>query len=104
MKKINFAWEAIRMDKTGMMPSESAVLICLAGHSDEDGFSFPSQILISKETALSVRTVVRAVRTLKERGIISYSRSPSKGNGYVINTSAIMASETDDEKTMPNFT
>ena len=61
-----WAWE-----QAGLSAAEKLVLLCLADHADENGENcFPSQRRIAQKTDLRKETVTRAVRALRDRGLI----------------------------------
>ena len=51
-----------------------AVFLCISLHINEEGFSFPSVALISKETGYGKDTVHKALLTLVGMGYISKAR------------------------------
>lgn len=60
-----WAWE---LSEVG--PIEKFVLLCIAGRCDQAYSCWPSYALICKETGLSRSTVMRAVGSLEEGGLL----------------------------------
>jgi hypothetical protein len=54
-------------------PTLKFVLIAVANYADEDGFCWPSQKRLSRDTELSERAVRDALKRLEERGILERS-------------------------------
>jgi len=54
--------------------SKLAVFLVIALHIDENGKSFPSIELISKETGYSERQVIRAIQQLEKQGLLEVTR------------------------------
>ncbi|PPF89271.1 hypothetical protein C5C03_04055 [Clavibacter michiganensis] len=74
-----FRWakaEILRRSDSGAAPlvlssSEAFVLLMLADHySEEWSRAWPSQSLLARETGLAVKTVVRAVESLRASGLV----------------------------------
>lgn len=81
--KVNaFEFKAILADKT-IPPGAKLVLFNLQHRLGGKMFAFPSQKTIGKDIGLSDRQVRYHLKTLKNRGIISWSRgtyNPKTGN------------------------
>lgn len=59
------------LDDTDVPLHSKMVFIYLASHLDEDGIAFPGQPLIAERLNISVPTVRRAIRDLRQRGLVS---------------------------------
>ena len=75
----------------GIKGVEKHILIYIADrYNDAQGFAWPSQRTISRETGWSARTVGRAIRSLQELGLIEirhqfyrYDDSPASNRYYL---------------------
>jgi DNA-binding MarR family transcriptional regulator len=69
--------------KAKIPPNCKFVALCILKHrNNKNGFCFPSQETISKETGLSKPTVKRAIKQLEELAIIEVERSHRHSNQY----------------------
>lgn len=68
-------------------PTLKAVLYAIANYADEEGFCWPSQSRLSKDTELGERTVRKALLELEERGVIE--RTPRKNDKQRYRTDVI---------------
>lgn len=57
--------------------SERLLFIVLADRADKDGQCFPSQAWMAKKTDLSLRTVVRSLKSLEAKGHLARQRRSS---------------------------
>lgn len=69
-----------------------SILIALANYSDDSGFCYPSQEILSAMTEYDVRTIQRHIAYLQYKGFISTERLHSEkgqfgSNGYYLNLS-----------------
>lgn len=62
-----WAWD---LEIEGMTSTLKIVLLRLADHADEDGFSFPRQSTIATKSYLSRQTVNKSLRQLEDMGLI----------------------------------
>jgi Helix-turn-helix domain len=70
----------------GLTPSERLVLIYLAHHADTYDECRPSLVGLAKSTALGRTTVVRSLRSLEAKGIVTVLQRPGKRtNVYTLN-------------------
>lgn len=84
--------EAYKWAKEQALPGvQKSVLICIADRLNaKKGYAWPSIARIARDTGWSTRTVAKAIRALKEAGLIEtrqqfYARDYSKGpNRYYI--------------------
>ncbi len=83
---------AIRTVKTGS-PRDKAVLFLLADMADDNGVAWPSISRIAEYTELSRRSVDRAIRSLRETGLVLVEKvrrgERKHSNRYRINLSTI---------------
>ena len=74
MSKEAYSWAAaqrIKKIQNGSAVSAKAVLLCLAWYADRAGQGArPSQETIASHTCLSIRSVIRALKTLQQLGLI----------------------------------
>ncbi len=74
MSKEAYIWAAeqqLRKMQNGSAASAKAVLLCLAWYADRAGQGArPSQETIASHTCLSIRSVIRALKTLQQLGLI----------------------------------
>jgi DNA-binding MarR family transcriptional regulator len=71
-------------------PTQRYVLLILADRADDEGGSlFPSVVEISRKTALSQRTVIRAIDGLVQEGYLKKRRRRNVVNTYQIVVSAL---------------
>ena len=69
----NAAWET-----PDLKPTDRLVLLALAHYADNTGQCFPSDKQIAHRAGISERTVIRAIRTLRDRCLIVVAK---RGNG-----------------------
>lgn len=62
-------------------PGPKAVLLALANYADEDGFCFPSQERLARDTEQGVRTVQRQLAWLAQRGLVVKTARGGSGGG-----------------------
>ena len=63
------------MQATGLTAKERAVIMCLADyHNKHRGFAWPAISTIARDTCFSESTVKRAIKGLKQRGLIVTAR------------------------------
>lgn len=84
IKHLNWAFEIELSAEDG-----KSVLIALANYADEDGFAWPSQETLARNTGLSERTIRRYILRLEELGYLKRQRR-QKGmrrlsDGYTLN-------------------
>lgn len=77
--------------KLGGRSSEKLVLIDLADHANDVGAAWPSLSRIAMRTELSERTVIRAIKSLIEWGLIEHQKRRSasgktRSNFYILHT------------------
>ncbi|MEZ9302127.1 helix-turn-helix domain-containing protein [Vibrio breoganii] len=63
----------------GISSTEKLVLLCLHDRVDAQGQCYPSQELLAEDTGLSKRSIVRALKTLVEKGYVAVKREASHG-------------------------
>ena len=77
---------AIEMD--GLTPTENHVLLLLANrHNKDSGLCYPSIPRICAESALGRSTVIRAIKRLESRGLLTIEKTFGKSNHYRLQTS-----------------
>lgn len=64
----------------------TGVYMALCRHSDQGQVCFPSNKLISEKLGISVRTVISAIKKLKERKVIEIYKSRTKKGNWLNNT------------------
>lgn len=71
-----------------------AVLMWLAHHHNSDsGRCDPSSALLAEESCLTPRSVVRALKELKEAGHIHFDSTPGKRNAFTLNPRLMVTSD-----------
>lgn len=73
---------AIFNPENGLTSSERLVAACLARHADDAGNCYPSIMLISRECALSERTVRYTLKSLAKKRWVQVQRQDGKTNIY----------------------
>jgi biotin operon repressor len=68
----------------GMSRSEIMVYIELSHHADNDDVAWPSIQHIAEDTGLSRIQVIRAINSLKEKGLLAVKREIGRANTYKI--------------------
>ena len=87
---MSFDWYRWAKSQKGLSPPEKNVLVAIADRfNDEKGSAWPSQDKLAEDTSYSRATVHRACKSLKERGLLSWSKimRPSghfSSNRYVL--------------------
>lgn len=61
--------------------SQKSVLVAIADYVNEDGYAWPSQARIARDTDLSVRSIIRAIAALEKAGLIQIFRRPPRDDG-----------------------
>jgi len=74
--------------KAQLPPTEKLVLLYLLDRSNAEGRSWPLVDTIALETGLSRRTVLGALKRLRERGVLSWE-SHGRGNVYQVHPEAL---------------
>lgn len=67
-------------DQKGVTSTEKLVLLALADHADDAGRCWPSVARMEEMTALSERSIRKAIQTLEEKGALSTDRGVGRGN------------------------
>lgn len=62
--------------------SAKLVLVKLADNANDEGIAWPSRKTIADETELSLRTLVRKVQYLEEKGLVDVQRRWRSSNVY----------------------
>lgn len=62
-------------------PTAKTVLVAIADYADEDGFAWPSQERLARDTAYCPRTIRRAIATLARMGFISIEKQAPQPDG-----------------------
>src|SRR5947209_695848 len=62
-----------------------ALLMILARHADENGQAFPSLTTLMKKTVLSKPTVVKAIQTLVDAGLVCITKREDSERGHISN-------------------
>jgi DNA-binding MarR family transcriptional regulator len=69
--------------KAKIPPTPKYVALCILSHRrNKNGFCFPSQKTIARETGLSEPTVKRAIKQLESLNVIEVERSHRHSNQY----------------------
>ncbi|HBG31321.1 MAG TPA: hypothetical protein DDW98_11945, partial [Gammaproteobacteria bacterium] len=66
----------------GLSAQQKLVLLALADRADERDICFPSVARLSGDTGLDRKTIMRAVASLEQAGIMEVVRSSGAGNRY----------------------
>lgn len=72
IKLMTWAWE------TEIPATEKMVLLCLCDHANDDGQCWPSMARIARKCSVTDRTVQRAIKNLRELGILHTEGEPGK--------------------------
>lgn len=59
-------------------PARKLLLMILAEHADKHGYCWPSQGLLAKKTGMSLDTVQRQTKKLRDDGFLSVTRPPKR--------------------------
>lgn len=62
-------------------PTAKTVLVAIADYADENGYAWPSQERLARDTAYCARTIRRAIATLAKIGLISIEKQPPQPDG-----------------------
>ena len=87
---MSFDWYRWAKSQKGLSPPEKAVLVTIADYfNDEKGAAWPAQDTLAEDTSYSRATVHRACKSLRQRGLLTWSKSllPSghfSSNRYVL--------------------
>lgn len=71
--------------KSSLPMTEKMVLLCLADFANDRGECWPSIDTIAAKCSCSDRTVQKAIRSLKEWGILTIKDAPGKSHSFTIN-------------------
>lgn len=82
------AWEA------DLPLAEKAVLLCLCDHANDDGECWPSMARVARRSSMSERTAQRAIKALREKGILDWFDVPGRSHKFVINPRRIVTPDT----------
>ena len=89
-----WAWQ-----QTGIPPLEKLVLLALAErHNKDTGKCYPSMTLMAEDTGMSRRSVMRAIRGLEERGLITCDRTYGKSTFYHLHIGKLTIETTGDRE------
>lgn len=79
--------------------SEKLVLMLLANrHNKDSGLCYPSMTRISEEGGMARRTVMRAVKSLEKKGLLTIEKTFGKTHHYRLHTSATVAPVTESHQ------
>ena len=87
---MSFDWYRWAKSQKGLSPPEKAVLVTIADYfNDEKGAAWPAQDTLAEDTSYSRATIHRACKSLRQRGLLTWSKSllPSghfSSNRYVL--------------------
>lgn len=84
IKLMSLAWDA------DLPLAEKAVLLCLCDHANDDGDCWPSMARIARRSSMSERTAQRAIKGLRERGILSWDDAPGRPHRFAIDPRRIV--------------
>lgn len=75
-------------DRKDLDASERLVMLSLADHADDHGYSYPSIKRLCERTSLSERTVQGTIKKLVGRGLLTvrYGEGRNGTNAFVVNT------------------
>lgn len=82
--------DCIDMD-VEMNASAHSVLVVLCRHANDAGECSPTTALIAKETHLHPRTVMRALKELKQGAWISSTQAPGQRRHFLIDRGKVQA-------------
>ena len=72
---MSFDWYRWAKSQKGLSPPEKAVLVTIADYfNDKEGSAWPAQDTLAEDTSYSRTTVHRACKSLKQRGLLSWSK------------------------------
>lgn len=95
IKLMSIAWDA------ELPLAEKAVLLCLCDHANDDGECWPSMARVARRSSMSERTAQRAIKGLRERGILSWDDAPGRSHKFTIDPRRIV---TPDNLSPPTMT
>lgn len=76
---MTWAWE------TSLPSTEKMVLLCLCDHANDDGQCWPSMARIARKCSVTDRTVQRAIKRLRDWGILTGDCEPGRTYKFQIN-------------------
>ena len=80
----------------GLTPSENLVLFLLANrHNKDSGLCYPSMSRIAEEGGMARRTVIRAVKSLEKKGLLTIEKTFGKTHHYRLHTSVTVTPVTE---------
>lgn len=83
----------------GLTPTENHVLLLLANrHNKDSGLCYPSMSRISSESGMARRTVIRAVKSLEQKGLLTIEKTFGKTHHYRLHTSATVTPVTESHQ------
>lgn len=80
--------------------TEKMVLLCLCDHANDSGHCWPSIARMAAKCSVSERTVQRAIKSLNDRGIVSWDDVPGRSHRFVIDPRHIVTPDTVSPLTM----
>lgn len=87
IRLMSAAWE---MD---LPQTEKMVLLCLCDHASDHGVCWPSVLGIARRCSVSDRTVQKAIKALRERGILTWEEASGRAHKFTIDPRSIFTPE-----------
>lgn len=84
IKLMSLAWDA------DLPLAEKAVLLCLCDHANDDGECWPSMARVARRSSMSERTAQRAIKGLRDKGILSWDDAPGRSHKFSIDPRRIV--------------
>jgi hypothetical protein len=94
IKLMSIAWEA------DLPLAEKAVLLCLCDHANDDGECWPSMARVARRSSMSERTAQRAIKALRDRGILAWHDVPGRSHKFTIDPRRIVTPDNLSPPTM----
>jgi hypothetical protein len=92
---MSIAWDA------DLPLAEKAVLLCLCDHANDDGECWPSMARVARRSSMSERTAQRAIKGLRDKGILSWDDAPGRSHKFSIDPRQLV---TPDNLSPPTMT
>lgn len=94
IKLMAAAWE-MELPQT-----EKMVLLCLCDHANDAGVCWPSMPRVASKCSVNIRTVQRAIQSLRARGILDWEDAPGRSHKFTIDPRRIVTPGTESPPTL----
>lgn len=73
------------LDDTSLTVNEKIVYVALTSFTNSEGYCFPSHAKLAERGSISIATVKRALKRLRERGLVDWKNQLDKSKGQLSN-------------------